>query len=178
MISCQETETVVEPSVSGNLLFNGSFDANYTPSLWGWSISTDDTTIFSFSQDVPPGQGGHFVHTDYSLVLKYRQHMPYGVYQVVPAVVGPQIYFFSFWARNYFNGAEPAQLWLLRGNTVVKEKLIPILADSNWVHYFVYDTTDVELGDWIGITLRVGGIGPRWTTARVVYDDCILRLVR
>jgi hypothetical protein len=157
----------VGPSLGGNLLANPSFELNGSPSLDGWTQAYIDTSLFSFSSDVPPGGG------EYSIVVQAVWGPPYTVSQTVPADAGNHQYAFSAWAKKTGFGGQML-LFLKRSDSTLFVKSRSI-ADTTWTQYSIADTVAAESGDSLVVSMT-GGFS-QLPAGRTFFNMCDLEKI-
>ena len=165
LLACRESSNTVTlpPSSTDNLLINGTFEVNSTPTLVGWRANSSDTALVAFSTDAPP-DGGR-----YSVRLKNVWTFPGEVMAVLPTSLGTHRYRLSGWGRSSPQPTAQGFMRLsLQNSGVVFSSKESFFSDSTWTLYSFTDTVTAAIGDSIHVILS--GALDQFTTGYTFFD--------
>ena len=172
IIACNNKETndnIVEPKEPLNeILLNSSFEKDGQPFNDGWYIRNE--SLENYSTDVPEN-GGQF-----SLVLKGDTlGLPGQAARIIlPAIMGNNIYKFSFWSRRQGSWGE-VNMYIKTSDTSGYFTRSALVLDSTWTSYSFIDTIQTDEDD--SLVFIIGGEHAWLPDGKVYFDLCKLEKI-
>jgi hypothetical protein len=170
-LECTKSD-ITSPALDENLLTNGSFESNNSPSLSGWTPYFNDTAYVDFDRDVPPNGGS------YSLKLKNYIMSQGSVLTMIPIKQATNRIHFTFWSKSTPTSNFHSVLAVCRIN--IKKPGIYLIGamnmyqDSVWTQHTVEDTISVTTVDTLYVELSAGSVD--YTSGYSLFDLCRLTI--
>jgi len=165
--SCgKSSNTIVEPSVTVELIGNSSFEVNGMFTLNGWSLFLAPPAVSV--KDAPPGGG------TWSLAIDGENGViPFGYVKfTVPAPVGIHIYKFSVWTKcGDSTGVGGTASMVLDGVDTIYVVNVFHVSDMAWTLQSAIDTLKTISGDSLQVCLAGAWSEP-------IFDRTLFDLVK